>query len=79
MHLVICIPPKYAIAEVIGFLKGKSAIKLFDKHMDLKKRYWGQHFWVKGYCASTVGLDKEKIKKYATWQLDKDRTMKESV
>jgi putative transposase len=79
VHLVICIPPKYAIAEVIGFLKGKSAIKMFDRHTDLKKRYWGRHFWAKGYCVSTVGLDEEKIKKYMTWQFDKDRNMKESV
>ena len=50
VHLVICVPPKFAISEVIGFLKGKSAIKLFDKHMELKKRYWGRHFWATGYC-----------------------------
>ena len=78
VHLVICVPPKFAISEVIGFLKGKSAIKLFDKHMELKKRYWGRHFWATGYCVSTVGLDEEKIKKYVTWQLNRDRNMKES-
>src|SRR5512137_1461652 len=57
IHLVISFPPKYSVAEVIGFLKGKSAIKLFDRHVDLKKRYWGRHFWAKGYCVSTVGLN----------------------
>ncbi len=73
VHLVISFPPKYSVAEVIGFLKGKSAIKVFDRHLDLKKRYWGRHFWAKGYCVSTVGLDEEQIKKYVTWQINRDR------
>lgn len=50
------IPPKFAVSEIIGFLKGKCAIKIFDRHLELKKRYWGRHFWAKGYCVSTVGL-----------------------
>jgi putative transposase len=73
VHMVISFPPKYSVAEVIGFLKGKSAIKVFDRHLDLKKRYWGRHFWAKGYCVSTVGLDEEQIKKYVTWQINRDR------
>ena len=73
VHMVVSFPPKYSVAEVIGFLKGKSAIKMFDRHLDLKKRYWGRHFWAKGYCVSTVGLDEEQIKKYVTWQINRDR------
>ena len=73
VHLLLAIPPKYSISEVVGFLKGKSAIKIFDMHLELKKRYWGRHFWSKGYCVSTVGLDEEKIKKYVKWQLHKDK------
>jgi len=73
IHLVILFPPKYSVAEVIGFLKGKSAIKLFDRHVDLKKRYWGRHFWAKGYCVSTVGLNEEQIKKYVIWQMNRDK------
>ena len=73
VHMVISFPPKYSVVEVIGFLKGKSAIKVFDRHLDLKKRYWGRHFWAKGYCVSTVGLDEEQIKKYVTWQINRDR------
>ena len=73
IHLVISFPPKYSVAEVIGFLKGKSAIKLFDRHVDLKKRYWGRHFWAKGYCVSTVGLNEEQIKKYVIWQMNRDK------
>ncbi len=73
VHMVISFPPKYSVAEVMGFLKGKSAIKVFDRHLDLKKRYWGRHFWAKGYCVSTVGLDEEQITKYVTWQINRDR------
>ncbi len=74
VHLVISFPPKHSASEVIGFLKGKSAIKIFDRHLDLKKRYWGRHFWAKGYCVSTVvGLDEEKIKEYVTWQTKKNK------
>ena len=73
IHLVISFPPKYSVAEVIGFLKGKSAIKLFDRHLDLKKRYWGRHFWAKGYCVSTVGLNEEQSKKYVIWQMNRDK------
>ena len=75
IHLVLSFPPKYAISEVVGFLKGKSAIKMFDMHSELKRRFWGRHFWAKGYCVSTVGLDEEQIRKYVRWQLKKDKTM----
>lgn len=54
-------------------MKGKCAIKIFDKHLELKKLYWGRHFWAKGYCVSTVGLDEEQIRKYVKWQLEKDK------
>ena len=73
IHLVLEIPPKYSISEAIGFLKGKSAIKLFDFHLELKRRYWGRHFWAKGYCVSTVGLDEAQIRNYVRYQLHKDK------
>ena len=73
IHLVLSIPPKYSVSEAVGFLKGKSAIKIFDLHQELKKRYWGRHFWARGYCVSTVGLNEEQIKKYVRWQLNKDK------
>ena len=75
VHLVIWIPPKHSVSEAIGFLKGKSAIKIFDRHPELKKRYWGRHFWARGYCVSTVGLNEEQIRKYVRWQLKKDKDM----
>jgi len=75
VHLVLSIPPKYSVSEAVGFLKGKSAIKIFDMHHELKQRYWGRHFWARGYCVSTVGLNEEEIKKYVRWQLKKDKRM----
>jgi putative transposase len=77
VHLVISIPPKLAVSEAIGLVKRKCAIKIFDRHLELKKRYWGSHFWAKGYCVSTVGLDEEKIRKYVKWQLEKDKRMEQ--
>ena len=77
VHLVLSIPPKYSVSEAVGFLKGKSAIKVFDMHHELKRRYWGRHFWSRGYCVSTVGLDEDKIKKYVKWQRHKDKVMEQ--
>jgi len=73
IHLVLEIPPKYSISEAVGFIKGKSAIKLFDFHLELKRRYWGRHFWAKGYCVSTVGLDEAQIRNYVRYQIHKDK------
>ena len=75
IHMVLSFPPKYSVSEVVGFLKSKSAIKVFDLHLEFKKRYWGRHFWSKGYCVSTVGLDEEQIRKYVRWQLKQDKIM----
>ena len=77
IHIVLSIPPKYAVSDAVGFIKGKSAIKMFDKHRDLKKRYWGRHFWAKGYCVSTVGLNEKQIKDYVQKQLEYDRKLEE--
>jgi REP-associated tyrosine transposase len=71
--LLLSIPPQFSVSEVVGFLKGKSAIKIVDKHLQLKKRYWERHFWAKGYCASTAGLDEQRIREYVKWQKEKDR------
>jgi putative transposase len=62
---------------MVGFLKGKSAIKIFDTHLDLKKRYWGRHFWAKGYCVSTVGLDEKRIREYVKWPLKQDKAVEQ--
>ena len=72
VHLILSIPPKYAVSKVVGFLKGKLALKLFDRFPNLRKRYWGQHVWSRGYCVSTIGLDEDRIRKYVKWQNRKD-------
>ena len=78
IHLILSIPPKNSVSEAIGFLKGKRAIKVFDFHHELKRRYWGRHFWAKGYCVSTIGLDEDQIRKYVRHQLHKDKTMEQT-
>ena len=77
IHLVLSIPPKYSISDSVGFLKGKSAIKIFDMHHELKKKYWGRHFWAKGYCVSTVGLDETVIRRYVRFQQQRDKNIEE--
>ena len=72
VHLVVAIPPKYAVSKFMGYLKGKLALKLFDRYPQVRKRYWGQHLWSRGYCVSTIGLDEERIRKYVKWQNKKD-------
>jgi putative transposase len=73
VHLVVSIPPKYAVSQYMGFLKGKLALRLFDQYPELRKRYWGQHVWSKGYCVSTIGLDEERILKYVRWQTEQEK------
>ena len=68
VHLVVSLAPKYAVSEFMGYLKGKLALRLFQKYEHLGRRYWGRHLWSRGYCVSTVGLDEEKIRKYVKWQ-----------
>lgn len=75
VHIILTIPPKYAVSNVIGYLKGKIAIKLFERYPKLGKRYWGRHFWSRGYCVSTVGIDEEQIRLYVRWQEKKEKAM----
>ena len=74
IHLVLSIPPKMSVSQVMGLLKGKTAIMIFKQFPGLKKKpYWGNHFWARGYCSSTVGLDEEKIRKYVKYQEKQER------
>lgn len=75
VHMVLIIPPKYSVSEVMGTLKGKVAIRLFERYKHLGKRYWGRHLWSRGYCVSTVGINEEQIRKYVKWQEDKERQL----
>ena len=67
VHLVASIPPKYAVSNLMGYLKGKLATRLFARYERVGRRYWGRHLWSRGYCVSTKGLDEDKIRKYVKW------------
>ena len=74
VHLLVLVPPKVSISELVGTLKGRSAIRVFKRFPYLKEKpYWGNHFWARGYCVDTVGLDAEMIRKYVKYQEAKDR------
>lgn len=64
IHMLIEIPPKYSVAQVIGYMKGKSAIYVARRYGERQKYFSGQHMWARGYFVSTVGLDEEAIRKY---------------
>lgn len=72
IHMVVSIPPKYSVAFTIGFLKGKSAIRIHREIMK-ERRMTGLHFWATGYCVSTVGLDEQRICEYVRDQEKNDR------
>ncbi|MEW8437600.1 MAG: IS200/IS605 family transposase [Candidatus Thiodiazotropha taylori] len=73
VHMMISIPPKYAVSQVVGFIKGKSAIHIARTHLGRKRNYVGQHFWARGYFASTVGRDEQVIREYIRHQESEDR------
>ena len=73
VHVVVSIPPKYAVSNIMGYLKGKLAIRVFNRYERLRERYWGGHLWSRGYCVSTVGIDEEKIRRYVQWQEAHDK------
>ena len=72
VHMLISIPPKHAVAQVIGFIKGKSAIHIARNFAGRKKNFTGQHFWARGYYATTVGRDENVIKEYIKKQYEED-------
>ena len=74
IHLVVSVPPKVSISKLMGVLKGKLAIKIFKSYPKLReKRYWGNHFWARGYFVSTVGLDEDMIRKYVKHQEQEEK------
>ena len=64
IHLCLAIPPKYSVSTVVGYLKGKSAMVVFERYSKLRKNFKGHSFWARGYYVSTVGLDEGKIRAY---------------
>ena len=74
VHLLVMVPPKVSISDFMGTVKGRSAIRVLNKFRHLKRKpYWGNHFWARGYCVDTVGLDAEKIRKYVKYQEDQEK------
>ena len=72
IHLYVEIPPKYSVSEIVGYLKGKSSLMIFDRHANLKYRYGNRHFWCRGYYVDTVGRKEKAIKEYVRNQLQED-------
>ena len=84
IHMLISIPPKYSVAQVMGYLKGKSSLMIFDRHANLKYKYGNRHFWARGYYVDTVGRNKKQVQEYIREQLAADQiadqiSMKELV
>ena len=74
VHMVIAIPPKYSVSQVVGYLKGKSAIWV-ARTTGRNRNFVGQNFWARGYCVSTIGLDEETIREYVRSQEEADRKL----
>lgn len=75
IHMLLSIPPKYSVSSVMGYLKGKRALMIFERHANLKYKYGNRHFWCEGYYVSTVGLNEETIKKYIAEQEQRDQAV----
>ena len=73
IHMLISIPPKYSVSQIMGYLKGKSSLMIFDRHANLKYKYGNRHFWARGYFVDTVGRNKKAIKAYIQNQLEEDK------
>ena len=72
IHMLVRIPPKYSVSEIMGYLKGKSSLIIFDRHANLKYKYGNRHFWCRGYYVDTVGKNEKKIQEYIQKQLQED-------
>lgn len=70
--MLVEIPPKYSVSQIVGYLKGKSSLMIFDKHANLKNKYGNRHFWCRGYFVDTVGKNKKRIEEYIRTQLQED-------
>ena len=70
--MLVEIPPKYSASQIVGYLKGKSSLMIFDKHANLKYKYGNRHFWCRGYFVDTVGKNKKRIEEYIRTQLQED-------
>jgi len=79
VHMLAMVPPKVSVSGYVGTIKGRTAIRVLNKFRQLKEKpYWGNHFWSRGYCVDTVGLDSEMIRKYIKYQEKKERREEKS-
>ena len=84
VHMLVEIPPKYSVADIVGYIKRKRSLMIFDRHANLKYKYGNRHFWCRGYYVDTVGKNAKKIEEYIRQQLQEDIaadqiTMKEYI
>ena len=74
IHMLISIPPKYSVSQIMGYLKGKSSLMIFDRHANLKYKYGNRHFWARGYYVETIGnITEEAVQKYIREQAEDSR------
>ena len=73
IHMLVSIPPKYSVSQIMGYLKGKSSLMIFEKYANLKYKYGNRHFWCRGYYVDTVGRNKKAISEYIRNQLRQDQ------
>jgi putative transposase len=77
VHMLISIPPKYSVAQVVGYIKGKSAIHIARNYLGHRKNFTGEQFWARGYHVSTVGRDEEAVREYIKTQEAEDRRLEQ--
>ena len=77
VHILISIPPKYSVSQIVGFIKGKSAISIARTYFGRRKNFTGQHFWARGYYVTTVGRDEEVVRNYIKHQEVEDRRIEQ--
>ena len=75
IHMLLSIPPKYSVSQIMGYLKGKSSLMIFDRHANLKYKYGNRHFWARGYFVDTVGRNKKQIEEYIKNQMEEDELL----
>ena len=75
VHMLLSIPPNYAVSQVVGYIKGKSAIHIARAHLGKRRNFVGQHFWARGYFVSTVGRDEEVVRRYIQAQEVEDQRL----
>ena len=74
IHMLVSIPPKYSVSQIMGYLKGKSSLMIFEKYANMKYKYGNRHFWCRGYYVDTVGRNKKAIEQYIRNQLQEDQS-----